>query len=417
MTYERNSFDRVSEAQAEKMVTEIEARLGQFKQQGAYPITEAYKIDRELLFLEKNFIPSYEKDALVMEEGIDGSSLTYNQITRAQNTSHTLKKLWPKSHDAAYEKMKQRSHRERTFWEFKFIMIPSRSEVDVLEEELLFLALACITLFCLKMHSINWKFRSLFNRSTLQITGYFIAVFLSTFQGAAVAQQFSVKIKKTKVGTEQLLSQPDEDTPVADPPHTPPLATLNVHLFSDTTRESQIITTTNVRIAPRFSASMFTQWRRAMNGSTMLSYVGFGGRYAFSKQLTVLATTGPQYAHEKDRFDQWSAFVIANVDVRSFHATLINRFSRGTDGVAIDAHRHIIVIRAGPMPAWISGEYEIKKSKRILRESLLGPNISFGKLLWKPSNWLSGLYVYPYYDFVLRSADVRFGWTKSFLRK
>lgn len=187
---------------------------------------------------------------------------------------------------------------------------------------------------------------------------------------------------------------------------------LKLDNFGDFRHERHQILTLVCPLTPKLNLVMFNQNRQSANGASKFVLPALGVSLKPTGWLTTMAVTGPQQEFEKGRVDQHATFLNANIRTRKFSGLLINRFSRGIDGKAVNAHRHIIAIRAGPLPSWANAQIEVRRSQSKTTELFLGSTIQ--PFIRSKNPWLKGLYVYPFWDFAKNNFDVRIGFTKTF---
>lgn len=419
-SYERLPGIRITKGDAERELGELRSKLQAAEKKGSYSAQQKYEIDETLqkirfgLDLPVSYtipgttIVGYTDEAEVPDK-------SYWEVYRLESGSLDLAKQvgWAAASEAEYKRLRSRPEVQQ-IWNPQLKKYAKSRHVATLAQQRIWpLALFLLALLIWKLSRLGWVFRRLFSRQTLQFIGYLLSLGLSVVATPALAQQLIFKLRKEKRSDNKVEWLVPLPVPLDSPPL--PHGEVRVETFGDFTHDRQEIVSGSYRITERLGLAFMNQNRQSATGPGALSFGGLGLKLRLFRPFTVTALTGPQYEWTKGRVDQQVTFV--NGAYRSPRATItvVNRFSRGLDNNVSPAHRHILSIRAGPMPKWLTAQAEVKQTRGMWTESFWGPSVSYGQFLpRRVRNWLSGLYFFPHYDFIRRNWDLRFGFVKSF---
>lgn len=421
--YEHIPGLHIQEREAKEMFQAIEAEVRDAQEMGTFTPALKYRLDETIqkvrfgLDLPEVYVVPGTRVLGYQDESEVPPKLYWDGYRLEELSREAMKRAgWGPSEHAEYQRLRFRPEVSR-IWNPELKRFPkTRHLAGLTRDRLGFLVSIALLSLLLRLSHVGWVFRRLFSRQTLQATGYLLTLGLSFCTTPAVAQQLLTKVaKKRSVAQEEPLRHTDTEPA---PGHEPPKRSagdLHVEAFGDLTHDRQQFWLLTKRLSARFSLAVMNQNRQATSGASSLTFAGLGLKAKLTERLSLTALSGPQQEWKKGRVDQQTTFV--NVGYRSPSVSLlfVNRFSRGLDGKAQDAHRHIVAARAGPMPKWLSAEVEVRRSKGTWSESFWGPMVSYGQLL--PKNvrgWLGGLYAWPHYDFCKRNWDVRLGLARDF---
>lgn len=420
--YEHIPGLHIQEWQAKEMFRAVEAEVRAAQRMGTFTPALKYRLDETIQKVRFGLdVPDVYTipgtTVLGYQDESEVPPRLYWEGYRLEDLSREATKQanWGPAEYAEYQQMV--SHREVwEIWHPELKRFPkTRYLAGLTRDRLGLLVPLGLMLLFVRLSHVGWVFRRLFSRQALQLFGYLLTLGLSVCTAPAVAQQVLAKVKKKQPVAEEPLDQ----NPAGPPPNTDlpkrPTGELHVEAFGDLTHDRQQFWLFTERLSTRFSFAAMNQNRQALSRTSSLTFVGLGLKVRLTGRLSLTALSGPQQEWGKGRVDQHTTFVNVGYHSPRLNLLLVNRFSRGLDGKAADAHRHIVAARAGPMPKWLSAEVEVRRAKGAWSESFWGPMVSYGQLLPKKvRGWFGGLYAWPHYDFCKRNWDVRLGYARDF---
>lgn len=411
-TYEKNALFVQDEKRAKIRVAALREKIENIEKSGAYDAVEASRLEDALMILNTQIrFQGDEQNFSTMREWAPG---VYWEVWSTQHKSRQLRiKLWRPEQTDAFEK----SQLER--WKSWPGPVPI-PEVSFYKTTLMPLMLGMVLVLALLgfdvLHQHRWQLRKLFSGRLLNVFGWLFTLLISlNTAGTAVAQQLLAKLKKEQQVTSEVVKDGRHTPAVGDPPEGKKTQIIvSTEIFGDTRHDQQQFLVLESPFKKRVSGVAILQNRQSADGLSATSYLGLGVRLKL-RWFLFTGTTGPQYEVMKSRLTTQVTFANLRFAIKPLSILSINRVTRGIGRKTVDAHRHIISIRAGPLQQHLAFQTEFLRVRELWRENFWGGVWFAGQLMPKKLKpWLGGFYAYPHYDFSLHNWDIRLGLTKTF---